>query len=224
MQLCVINEFLMSHRTWLPLIKVARVRSLGKSRVDYLKHPPQAWVRTAPLPTHHAPKLHTWLLSWRASASLSIQPTKLVLSNSPSVNIATWALREHMYLITNVSARLCGCIACAHLSRTNCKHNSECSLEVFLPVVVFQSSDATGQSPILSISFSRGWESRCSMRPAGKMPQLQPWFQKSRGAVKLQYKQNAMICKSFSIYSTKIFKIHAHSEFNACSTFQKMLS
>lgn len=41
---------------------------------------------------------------------------------------------------------------------------SVCSVEI-IPVVVFQSSDATGQSPILSMSFRRGWESRCSMRP-----------------------------------------------------------
>lgn len=119
-------------------------------------------------------QLHAWLLSWRASASLLIQPTLLTLCNSLSVNITTRALCEHMYLIGNVSARLSGCIACAHLSRTKCQHCSVCSLDLSLPAVVFQSSDATGQSPILSISFRRGWESRCSIRPAGKMPQLQP--------------------------------------------------
>lgn len=38
--------------------------------------------------------------------------------------------------------------------------------ETILPAVVFQSSEATGQPPTPSMSFMRGWESRCSIRPA----------------------------------------------------------
>lgn len=36
-----------------------------------------------------------------------------------------------------------------------------------VPAVMFQSSEATGQSPTLSMSLKRGCESRCSITPAG---------------------------------------------------------
>lgn len=170
----MINEFWMSHHTWLPLIKVAGVRSLGKSRVDHSKHPPQSWVRTAPLPTHHAPKLHTWLLSWGASASLPHPANKARTQHFTERKYSnTGSARTHAFDYQRECRSVgmhCMCTC------TSCKYNSECSLKLVLPVVVFQSSDATGQSPILSISFSSGWESRCSIRPAGKMPQIQHWF------------------------------------------------
>lgn len=105
MQLCAINEFWMSHHTWLPLIKVAGVRSLGKSRVDYSKHPPQSWVRTAPLPTHHAPELHTWLLSWGASARLPHPANKACTPHFTQRKYSN-TRSARMHLITNVSPGL----------------------------------------------------------------------------------------------------------------------